>query len=120
MARCAAFSSRPWTRMATVVPSSGRARSMLGKDDGIGGEQALDAVRDVPARQRRPRNVLDVLGHRELCTVTLADELRPPQRPADLIAVGFPVLQNLDSFDAAVGFERERVGDVVMPADDLI
>src|SRR5262245_60344253 len=106
--------------MATVVPSSGRARSMLGKDDGMGCEETPDAVSDVPARQRRPGNVLDVLGRRELSAVTLADELRPPQRPADLIAIGFPVLQNLDSLDAAVGFERERVGDVVMPADDLI
>src|SRR5262245_57383701 len=105
--------------MATVVPSSGRARSMLGNDEGIGRQQTLHAIGDVPARERRSGDVLDVALERERRAVTLADELRAPQWFADLAAIGFAVLEDLDTADAAVGFQPDGVGDVVVAADHL-
>src|SRR5262245_22439776 len=111
---------RPWTRIATVVPSSGRARSIPGKEDGMCGEQTLHAIGDVAAGERGSGNILDVSLQREWSAVTLAHELRAPQRLPDLTAIGFSIFEDLDPTHAAVCFEPERVGDVVVSADHLI
>jgi len=79
IARWAPASSASSTRMLTVVPSSGRARSILmGEHEGMGCKQALDAISDVTARQRCTGNALDVAAQLERCVLRFATELRTP------------------------------------------
>src|SRR5580704_8485659 len=82
IARCAAGAGVPRTRIATQVPRSGRARSMLGwgEHQRISCEQSPHAVSDMAAGERRSRNILDVGVQLQSRTVLFADELAPPGR----------------------------------------
>src|ERR1051326_3840997 len=120
IARCACVSPRPSTRMETVVPRSGRARSILGDDDRIGSKQPLDAVGDVAAGKCGAGNVLDILGERQRRAVPFAGELAAPGRIAHLIAIGLAIFEDLHRFDGALRIKPERDGDIFMLANDLI
>src|SRR5882724_5370028 len=120
MARCASASMSPCTRIETLVPSRGRARSIRGKEDRIGGQQAFDAVRDMAAGEGCTGNVLNVFGERERCAMTLAGELVPPGLIANLAAIGFAVFQDLHRFDGAAGIEAQREGNEVVLAHHLV
>ena len=62
IARCATRGEELRTRIATQVPKSGRARSMLGggEHECIGGKQSAHAVSDMAARERRSGNIFDI------------------------------------------------------------
>src|SRR6267142_1304314 len=105
IARWASASRKPWTRIATLVPRSGRARSILRKDDVIRGQEALDAFGNVPARESGSRNILNVLFQDDRCAAAFADELRAPKWFANLAAIGFAIFENLDALDAAIGIK---------------
>src|SRR5690349_11205980 len=139
--------SAPLAVISTKVPSSGRARRTclahipVGKPasspDRVGGrlspqhvrsadamtvepEDLLHAFGHVMGRERRARDVAYVVVDRERARTGLADELRQPARPADLAAVGFAILQDIDAMDAAARIERHRIVDVEMLADDAV
>src|SRR5258706_15517750 len=52
--------------------------------------------------------------------MALADELRAPKRIAYLTAIRFVIFEKLDAFDAGIVIERQRIGNVFVPADDVI
>src|SRR5712691_2193287 len=108
--------------MATRVPRRGRARSTRsGREyDRMGREKALDPVRHVATREGGSGDVLDVRGQLERGSDPLAEKLGPPRGLADLVAVGFPILEDLHSGDRAVPVEGEREGDELVLADHLV
>src|SRR6476661_420763 len=106
--------------MDTVVPRSGRARSMLGKDEGMSREQPFYTVSEMSAGERGAGYILDIPLQRKLCAVALTDELRSPHGIADLAPIGLPIFEDLDPANAAVCLERQGIGDIVVPADHLI
>src|SRR5258705_11578182 len=120
MARCASAWMSPCTRIETLVPSRGRARSIRGDGDRIGGQQAFDPVGEVPAGKRGAGNVLDVLGEGQLRAMALAGELAAPGGISDLVAIGFPVFQDLYRFDAARLVQSQGEGNEIVLPDDLI
>src|SRR2546421_11684489 len=83
-ANAASFALSRSAVTSTNVPSSGRQRLCIPKEQLPGGEQPADSVRHVPARQRGPRDVLDVLIELHRRAEAFADELLPPRRVANL------------------------------------
>src|SRR5665213_971435 len=122
MARCARRGDARSTRTATRVPSSGRARSMLGggEHECIGCEQSSDAVGEMTAGQCRAGDVLDVVIELHWRAVVLADELAPPCRQMHFPAITFVVVENLKLTHAARAIKRHRVVDVFVLADHLV
>src|SRR5437667_12852966 len=80
---------------STNVPSSGRQRLCIAEEQLPGGEQPADSIRHVPARQRRARDILDVLVELHRRAEALADELLPPRGIANLAAVGLAIFEDL-------------------------
>src|SRR5437867_10514966 len=115
-------SGTPLTRMATYVPSSGRARSTIdgSEDERIRGEQTLHPIRHVATRQGCARDVLDVLRQPERGAGAFAEQLRAPRREADLPAIGFVILEDLDVLDGAVRIECQRERNELVLAHHLV
>src|SRR6202008_1122343 len=83
-------------------------------------EDRLHAFGHVMGGERRAGDVADIAADRERARAGLADELREPARPADLTAVRFAILQDVDAMDAAARIERHGVIDEQMLADDAV
>src|SRR5690348_656705 len=109
-------------RISTIVPRSGRARRTLFRleRDIVEREEALHAVRDVPAGERGAADILDVLVEIELGTRLLADELLAPGGVAHLVAVALAVFHDLDAAHRAIRAKGDRIGDVFVLADHLV
>src|SRR5204863_9552787 len=106
--------------ISTNVPSSGRQRRMgsdVRQQHLPGDQQPPYAVRDVARRERRARDVLDVLVEPKRGSGARANELAPPVRIANLPAIGFAIFEDLEPADTAVATQRQRVGDEIMLAD---
>src|SRR5262249_8803273 len=120
-AACMSASTAPATAISTNVPSTGRARRRPAAarlfEAGDNGHDPLHALGDVMRRQRGAGDVPDVAAHLQGAAARLADELCKPARAADLAAIGFAILQDLDAADASARIERDRIIDVEMLAD---
>src|ERR1051325_2571938 len=81
---------------STNVPSSGRQRLCIPKEQLPGDEQPPDSIGHVPARQRRPRDIFDVFIELHRCPEAFANELLPPRGVADFAAVGLAIFEDHD------------------------
>src|SRR5258705_9182871 len=100
------------TAISTNVPSSGLARRMLSSAVPIGGQYPFHALGHMVRRQRRARNVPDVLIHLQRAPAALAHELRKPARFPNLAAVRLPVLQNVHALDPSARVQGDGIVDV--------
>src|SRR6267143_1262950 len=107
-------------RISTSVPSSGRARLTLLEGRLIEAKQALDAIGYVAARKRGAADVTDILVQLQRIARSLPGKLAPPRSVADLVAVAFEVLQDLDASHAAIGPEPDGIGDQLMLAEHRV
>src|SRR5215467_1992345 len=112
--------SSPVAMISTKVPSSGRARRTLASAAAIDRQDPLDAFSDMLGRQRRSRDVADVVPDLESAAVGLADELCEPARTSHVPAVGLAVLKNLYAAHLSAGIQRHRVIDVEVLSDHMI
>src|SRR5882757_1750746 len=86
----------------------------------IGRQKTLHAIRYMLARQGRARHVANVFIQLEFGSGLFADKLFAPLRLTNLSSIGFPVLEDLDSFDRAFVVQRHGERDVLMLTHDLI
>src|SRR5689334_9872077 len=113
-------SSTSPTSMSTNVPSNGRARRMLAEVACMIGQNLLHALGQVGRRQRGAGNVADVAVDLHCALAALADELLQPAGIVNFAAVGFPVVQNFDLSDTAVGVDGNRVVNQQVLTHDMI
>src|SRR5438876_711860 len=112
--------------MSTRVPSQGSARrpwngaSATGQRALMEQEQTVHALGDVPARERRARNVANVGVETHRVAAALADELAAPSRKPNRVAVRLAIDEDLERLHRAAVVERKRIGDELGASDDLV
>ena len=99
---------------------AGRARCASAQDVVVEGEELFDAIGDVTAGERGAANIADIDTNFEFVSNGFADKLIAPFQFADLIAIGFTVIDDLKLTQCAIRIDADRIGNVFVLADDLV
>jgi hypothetical protein len=86
----------------------------------IKSDEPFDAVGHVTTTQSRAANVFDIGVELQRRSGGFADELSAPFSIANLAAVSFTIIHDLNLLDGAVGIQPDRVSDELVFADNFI